>query len=158
MTSGRPLARDGDSQDPMASTPNAVKFLQTLYVLRSTRLPYVWRGFPLPTYSVPLLIQTVTYRATGDLARSSCSLVCKCSYIPTGASPSSQGWNAQLFNDLGLGSIVQNDFKQLGGDLVRGEGLVMTAGLPIGTGLNNQAADDLGLLEGTPVGSAVIDA
>jgi len=34
----------------------------------------------------------------------------------------------------------------------------MTAGLPIGTGLNKQAADNLGLLEGTPVGSAVIDA
>lgn len=116
------------------------------------------RGFPLPTYSVPPLIQPVTYRATGDLARSSCSLVCKCSYIPTGASPSSQGWNAQLFNELGLGSIVQNDFKQLGGNLVHGEGLIMTAGLPIGTGLNKQAADDLGLLAGTPVGSGVIDA
>ena len=100
----------------------------------------------------------MTYRATGDFARSSCSLVCKCLYIPTGASPSFQGWNAQLFNEFGLGSIAQNDFKQLGGDPVCGEGPVMTAGLPIGTGLNNQAADDLGLLEGTPVGSAVIDA
>src|SRR5258706_12724045 len=38
------------------------------------------------------------------------------------------------------------------------EGLVMTAGLPIGTDLNKQAADDLRLLAGTPVGSAVIDA
>ena len=100
----------------------------------------------------------MTYRATGDLARSSCSLVCKCSYIPAGASPSSQGWNAQLFNEIGLGSIVQNNFKQLGGDLLHGEGLAMTAGLPIGTGLHKQAADDLGLLAGTPVGSAVIDA
>ena len=100
----------------------------------------------------------MTYRATGDLARSSCSLVCNCSYIPAGASPSSQGWNAQLFNEIGLGSIVQNDFKQLGGNIVHGEGLVMTAGLPIGTGLHKQAADDLGLLAGTPVGSAVVDA
>jgi ribulose kinase len=54
--------------------------------------------------------------------------------------------------------IVQNNFKQLGGDLVYGEGLMMTAGLPIGTGLHKQAVGDLGLLEGTPVGSAVIDA
>jgi ribulose kinase len=100
----------------------------------------------------------VTYRATGSLARSSCSLVCKCSYIPAGATPSSQGWNTQLFNEIGLGSIVQNDFKQLGGDPVHGGGLVLTAGLPIGTGLNEQAAQDLGLLAGTPVGSAVIDA
>jgi len=100
----------------------------------------------------------VTYRATGNLARSACSIVCKCSYIPTGASPSSQGWNSQLFNEIGLGSVVQNGFKQLGADLVHGDGLVMTAGLPIGTGLNKQAANDLGLLEGMPVGSAVIDA
>jgi len=63
-----------------------------------------------------------------------------------------------LFNEIGLGSIVQNGFKQLGGHLMHGEGLVMTAGLPIGTGLNKQAANDLGLLEWTPVGSAVIDA
>ena len=84
--------------------------------------------------------------------------MCKCSYIPAGATPSSQGWNAQLFNEIGLGSIVQNDFKQLGGNLMHGEGLVLTAGLPIGAGLDKQAAHDLGLLAGTPVGSAVIDA
>ena len=84
--------------------------------------------------------------------------MCKCSYIPAGASPSAQGWNAQLFHEIGLSSVVQTGFKQLGGDLVHGEGLVLTAGLPIGTGLNKQAADDLGLLEGTPIGSAVIDA
>jgi len=63
-----------------------------------------------------------------------------------------------LFNEIGLSAIVRNGFKQLGGGLVHGEGLLMTAGLPIGTGLNKQAADNLGLLEGTPVGSAVIDA
>jgi len=62
-----------------------------------------------------------------------------------------------LFNEIGLSAIVRNGFKQLGGGLVHGEGLVMTAGLPIGTGLNKQVTDDLRLLEGTPVGS-VIDA
>ena len=34
----------------------------------------------------------------------------------------------------------------------------MTAGQPVGRGLTRRAAQDLGLVEGTPVGSAVIDA
>ncbi len=33
-----------------------------------------------------------------------------------------------------------------------------TAGLPVGKGLSKKAAAELGLIEGTPVGSAVIDA
>lgn len=37
-------------------------------------------------------------------------------------------------------------------------GLVLTAGQPIGRGLTKEAAEELGLVEGTPVGSAVIDA
>ena len=41
---------------------------------------------------------------------------------------------------------------------MHGDGLVLTAGLPIGTGLSKQGAKDLGLLEGMPAGSAVIDA
>ena len=89
------------------------------------------RGFPLPTYSVPAnwwrTLTNSDIPRYGNLARSSCS------HIPAGATPSSRGWNAHLFNEIGLGSIVQNGFKQLGGDLVHGEGLVMTAGLPIGT-------------------------
>lgn len=34
----------------------------------------------------------------------------------------------------------------------------MTAGQPVGKGISAQAAEELGLLEGTPVGSGVIDA
>ena len=62
--------------------------------------------------------------------------------------------------EISRGSVVQNSFKQLGGDLVHRNGLVLTAGLLIGTGLNKQAANEstLGSLVGTPVGSAMIDA
>ena len=50
--------------------------------------------------------------------------------------------------------FVHNDFRQLGA----AHGQVATAGLPVGSGLSQKAAEELGLLPGTPVGSAVIDA
>ena len=90
----------------------------------------------------------LTYRATGDTLRSTCSLTCKCSYVPN------SGWQPDFFTKIGLEEIVQNDYKQLGG----AHGHVATAGMPVGKGLSKQAAEELGLLEGTPVGSAVIDA
>lgn len=99
----------------------------------------------------------MTYWATRSTARSSCSLVSKCSYIPPGATPSTQGWNVELFNAIGLAELAGNGFKQLGGQL-GSEGMVLTAGLPVGSGLCKEAAEALGLREGTPVGSAVIDA
>jgi len=57
----------------------------------------------------------------------------------------------------GLGSIVKREFEQVGGQPGK-NGLIMTAGQPVGRGLTRRAAQDLGLVEGTPVGSAVIDA
>ncbi|EMD31835.1 hypothetical protein CERSUDRAFT_109209 [Gelatoporia subvermispora B] len=89
----------------------------------------------------------LTYRATGHSKRSVCSLTCKCSFVP------GSGWQAEFFSKIGLEEFVQNDYVQIG---KRGE--VLTAGLPIGKGLSKGAAEELGLLEGTPVGSAVIDA
>ncbi|KAI0699834.1 Pentulose kinase [Cytidiella melzeri] len=90
----------------------------------------------------------LTYRATGNNLRSTCSLTCKCSYVPN------SGWQPDFFHKIGLGEFVENNYRQLGGV----DGQVATAGLPVGKGLSKQAAEDLGLLEGTPVGSAVIDA
>ncbi len=96
--------------------------------------------FDLPDY--------LSYRATGVNTRSTCSLTCKCSYVPD------SGWQDEFFKHIGLGEFVDTDYKQLGGV----GGNILTAGLPVGHGLSKQSADGLGLLEGTPVGSAVIDA
>lgn len=90
----------------------------------------------------------LTYRATGDNIRSTCSLTCKCSFVPV------EGWQQDFFSHIGLKEFVQNDYKQIGG----ANGKILTAGRPVGAGLSKTAASELGLLEGTPVGSGVIDA
>lgn len=52
---------------------------------------------------------------------------------------------------------VKDDFSALGGQPGK-TGLILTAGQPVGAGLSEQAASELGLNPGTPVGSGVIDA
>lgn len=105
--------------------------------------------FDLPDY--------LTYRATDNLARSNCSLVCKCSYVPPGVDGSELGWQPDFFEKIGLGELAKDDFKQLGGIPGR-NGIVLTAGQPVGEGLSERAAKEFGLEPGTPVGSALIDA
>lgn len=90
----------------------------------------------------------LTYRATGANTRSKCSVTCKCSYVPD------KGWQTDFFERIGLASVPREGFRQMGAN----DGDVLTAGVPVGKGLSKQAAAELGLLEGTPVGSGVIDA
>jgi FGGY-family pentulose kinase len=89
-----------------------------------------------------------TYKATGDNTRSFCSVTCKCSYVPD------KGWQSDFFERIGLGELVDGDnWKHMGA----ARGKVQTAGSPIGRGLSKKAAEELGLLEGTAVGSGLID-
>ncbi|PPR03320.1 hypothetical protein CVT24_012596 [Panaeolus cyanescens] len=91
----------------------------------------------------------LTYRATKNNTRSVCSLTCKCSFLPN------TGWNKDFFKQIGLEELHNRDFAQIGAK--EGEE-VLIAGMPVGGGLSKAAADDLGLVEGTAVGSALIDA
>lgn len=104
--------------------------------------------FDLPDY--------LTFRATDSRARSNCSLVCKCGYIPPGTAGSEVGWQPDFLARIGLESLGPS-YEALGGIPGRG-GLVLTAGMPVGAGLSERAASELGLLPHTPVASAVIDA
>ena len=127
--------------------------------------------FDLPDY--------LTYRATGNNARSACSLTCKCGFLPERDSspgsplrttdatqqgdineehPKDGGWSPSLLRKVSLTECVENGYKQLGGAKGRKDPEVLTAGIPVGKGLSAQAAKELGLEVGTPVGSAVIDA
>ncbi|KIK65750.1 hypothetical protein GYMLUDRAFT_39265 [Collybiopsis luxurians FD-317 M1] len=90
----------------------------------------------------------LTYRATEDSTRSCCSVTCKCSFVPK------KGWQPDFFKQIGLGELVDGNYKQLGA----AHREVLTAGKPVGKGLAKKAAEEFGLVEGTPVGSAVIDA
>ena len=104
--------------------------------------------FDLPDY--------LTFRASGARARSHCSLVCKCGFIPPGTAGSTLGWQPDFLEQVGLGCLAP-DYAQLGGVPGR-HGLVLTAGMPDGAGLSEAAASDLGLRPHTPVASALIDA
>jgi len=60
-------------------------------------------------------------------------------------------WDADYFRAIGLEDLAGDGFKRIGTDIV-------APGAALGTGLCSQAAADLGLLVGTPVGAALIDA
>lgn len=105
------------------------------------RSPSTWkrarRFLDLPDY--------LTYRATGDDARSSCTTVCKWTYLGHAG-----GWQESYFRAVGLGELVDEGFARIGR-------VVRPAGEKAGE-LTEKAAAELGLAEGTPVAISLIDA
>lgn len=87
----------------------------------------------------------LTYRATGSLSRSVCSLTCKWGYLGH-----ENRFDGAFLQSVGLGELVDEGFRRLGTD-VRGLGSV--AGH-----LTEAAAHELGLKPGIPVGVSAIDA
>ncbi len=92
------------------------------------------------------LTDFLTWRASGDLARSVCTVTCKWTYIAH-----EDSWDADFFRKAGLGELVDEGFERIGTNVV-------PAGSALGSGLTPQAADELGLNAGTPVASGLIDA
>lgn len=109
-------------------------------------LPETWqraaRFLDLPDF--------LTYRATGDDTRSLCTTVCKWTYQGH-LSGEGKGWNKKYFNDIGLEDLVDENFTRIGTR-------VRPMGEALGQGLTEAAAEDFGLVAGTPVGVAIIDA
>ncbi len=54
-----------------------------------------------------------------------------------------------------MGELEEKGYRQIGEAL---RSTVLNAGVPVGNGLTKEAANDFGLVEGTPVGSGLIDA
>ena len=92
------------------------------------------------------LADYLSFRATGSLARSMCTLACKWNYLAH-----EQRWSGDYFEHVGLGDLAADEYAKIGSEIV-------APGTPLGTGLTKSVARDLGLLEGTPVGASLIDA
>jgi len=88
----------------------------------------------------------LTYRATGSLARSMCTVTCKWNFLAH-----ELRWSAPYFQRVGLDEFVAEDYARIGTDII-------APGSPLVSGLTPSAAGELGLRPGTPVGASLIDA
>lgn len=92
------------------------------------------------------LADYLTWRATGSLQRSTCTVTCKWNYLAHDGS-----WSAPFFKRIGLPDFVSEKYARIGTEIV-------APGTRLGAGLTRVAAADLGLSPGTPVGASLIDA
>ena len=92
------------------------------------------------------LTDFLTWRASGDLSRSVCTVTCKWTYMAH-----EDAWDAGYFRKIGLSELADEGFERIGTAIV-------PAGTALGAGLSEAAARDLGLPVGTPVGAGLIDA
>lgn len=92
------------------------------------------------------LTDYLTWRATGSLARSSCTVTCKWTYIA-----GKGGWSADYFRQIGLSDLADEGFTRIGTKIA-------DPGTPLANGLTDEAAKALGLAPGTAVGAGLIDA
>ncbi|AYG62816.1 FGGY-family carbohydrate kinase [Rhizobium jaguaris] len=92
------------------------------------------------------LADYLTWRATGSLNRSICTVTCKWTYLAH-----EKRWDAEYFKAIGLEELAAEGFSRVGTDIVE-------PGTALANGLTEAAALDLGLPIGTSVGAALIDA
>ena len=92
------------------------------------------------------LTDFLTWRASGDLSRSTCTVTCKWTYLAH-----EQRWDASYFHAVGLGVLADEAFERVGRRVV-------APGTALGNGLTPEAASELGLRAGTAVATGVIDA
>jgi D-ribulokinase len=92
------------------------------------------------------LADYLTFRATGSAARSMCTVTCKWTYLAH-----ERRWSDSYFKRIGLRELLADDCAKIGSEIVE-------PGTALGRGLTGVAAVELGLVAGTPVGAALIDA
>ena len=97
-----------------------------------------WQFFDLTDF--------LTWRASGDLARSTCTITCKWTYLAH-----ERRWDERYFRSVGLGMLADEGFERIGRAVVE-------PGTALGRGLTAEAASRLGLFAGTPVAAGLIDA
>ncbi|KAL2502294.1 FGGY family of carbohydrate kinase [Forsythia ovata] len=103
----------------------------------------------------------LSYRATGDDTRSLCTTVCKWTYLghahmqqineKDSRDMEACGWDDDFWEEIGLSDLVDGHHSKIGRS-------VAFPGHALGSGLTPDAAKELGLVAGTPVGTSLIDA
>jgi D-ribulokinase len=92
------------------------------------------------------LADFLSFKATGSVARSMCTLTCKWNFL------AHEGrWSRRYLDRVGLGDLALGDYARIGQQIA-------APGTALGAGLSTSAAHELGLIEGTPVGASLIDA
>jgi D-ribulokinase len=124
----------GGRISPEMETPKLLWLLEN----RPREFNAAWQFFDLADF--------LTWRATGDLSRSTCTVTCKWTYLAH-----ERRWDESYFQSVGLGVLAQEAFARIGQNVV-------DPGTPLGNGLTEEAAFELGLRAGTPVGAGMIDA
>ena len=124
----------GGKISPEMETPKLLWLLEN----RPSVFEAAWQFFDLTDF--------LTWRATGDLSRSTCTVTCKWTYLAH-----ERRWDESYFRSVGLGVLADEAFARIGQTVV-------DAGTPLGSGLTAKAAAELGLRSGTPVATGVIDA
>ncbi|MEX3915016.1 FGGY-family carbohydrate kinase, partial [Paraburkholderia sp. BR10872] len=124
----------GGKISPEMETPKLLWLLEN----RPEVFAAAWQFFDLTDF--------LTWRATGDLSRSTCTATCKWTYLAH-----EQRWDESYFRNVGLGVLADEGFARIGRTIVE-------PGTPLGSGLTPEAAAQLGLRAGTAVATGVIDA
>ena len=124
----------GGKISPEMETPKLLWLLEN----RPSVFEAAWQFFDLTDF--------LTWRATNDLSRSTCTVTCKWTYLAH-----ERRWDESYFRAVGLGVLADEGFARIGQTVV-------DAGTPLGSGLTPNAANELGLRTGTPVATGVIDA
>ncbi|XP_050978967.1 FGGY carbohydrate kinase domain-containing protein [Labeo rohita] len=133
-TKHRVLQGVGGVMSPEMQPP---KLLWLKENLRETCWKEAAHFFDLPDF--------LSWKATGSLCRSLCTVVCKWTYSP------SDGWDDTFWSAIGLEDLMENSYSRIGQQ-------TCCPGTPVGRGLTAEAAADLGLIPGTAVGASLIDA
>ena len=128
------LAYVGGTISPEMETPKLLWLKENLPATYDA----AWQFFDLPDF--------LTWRASGSLARSTCTVTCKWTYL------AHEGrWDADYFRQIGLADLAEDGFARIGTKIVPG-------GTALANGLTEQAAAEVGLKPGTAVAAGLIDA
>ncbi len=128
------LAYVGGRISPEMETPKLLWLKENLPEIYKA----AWQFFDLTDF--------LTWRATGSLSRSLCTVTCKWTYLAH-----ENRWDPDYFRLIGLHDLADQGFTRIGTDIVPG-GSKLASGLTVG------AAAELGLSAGIAVGAGLIDA